>query len=415
MSRRLSISSLLLLTSLSPLSQAHELLEHLVIAHADLAYLSYLETHRASLALQERVDVLIEQPSEANLLAARQAWTAAKDIYSQTEAFRFGHPVIDAWEPQVNAWPLDEGFIDYVEPDLYFYELGNPYGQINLVSHPDLQLGPEGISVAEFSPQLLASLNELGGSEANVATGWHAIEFLLWGQDLHGNAAGTGERPASDFAAGSACTHGHCERRAQYLAAVTQLLVDDLAEMTAEWQAEDGDNYRATFLALPQMEQLRRILYGVGSLSLGELAGERMRVALFANSSEDEQDCFSDHTHGTLYYNFQGVRNILYGRFAAGESEFQGASLMGWLHTEHADLANRLDAALNNAQSKLQALYDQGENGQRFDQLIAPGNREGSRMINEAIQSLVASTAVVVDTGAVLGLASFAPDSAGHF
>ena len=27
-------------------------------------------------------------------------------------------------------------------------------------------------------------LHEIGGNEANVATGYHAIEFLLWGQDL---------------------------------------------------------------------------------------------------------------------------------------------------------------------------------------------------------------------------------------
>ena len=405
----------LLLTALCSRALAHDSPEHIVIAHADLAFASYQAAHSSALQLQEQVELLIGEPTEANLAAAKQAWIVAKDIYSQTEAFRFGHPVVDAWEPQVNAWPLDEGFIDYVAADAYFYELSNPYGQINLIANPEIGLGPEDISTAEMTPELLASLNEIGGSEANVATGWHAIEFLLWGQDLNGNGPGAGERPVSDFANDIDCTPGHCKRRVAYLEAVTQLLVDDLDYMTGQWQAEIEGNYRETFLNLPQTEQLRRILYAVGSLSLGELAGERMRVALFANSSEDEQDCFSDNTHHTLYYNFQGVRNVLAGHLSNGTTEFQGASLLGLLRIENPDLAQRLTTALDQASAKLEVLYQSGENGQRFDQLIAPGNRDGARIINESIQALVASTAMLVETGEALGISSFAPDTAGHF
>lgn len=47
-----------------------------------------------------------------------------------------------------------------------------------------------------ISPQLLAEeLHMLDGVQANVATGYHAIEFLLWGQDLNGTNPGAGNRP----------------------------------------------------------------------------------------------------------------------------------------------------------------------------------------------------------------------------
>lgn len=393
----------------------HDSLEHITLHHADLAYASYQASADAARDMQDIIESLIDTPSEENLAAAKQAWVTAKDAYSLTEAFRFGHPPVDEWEPQVNAWPLDEGFIDYVEQDAYFYELSNPYGQLNLINNPEIVLGPENISTEQLSTDLLASLNEIGGSEANVATGWHAIEFLLWGQDLNGNGPGAGERPASDFALDDSCTNGNCGRRATYLAEVTQLLVDDLEYISDQWQADVAGNYRETYLGLSQTEQLRRILYAVGSLSLGELAGERMRVALFANSSEDEQDCFSDNTHHTLFYNFQGIRNVLEGNLEVGDVEVEGASIIGWLRNESPDLAARLTAALDEASAKLQVMYDAGENGTKFDQLIAPGNREGARIINESIRALVASTALIVETGEAIGLDSFTPDTAGHF
>lgn len=394
---------------------SHDSPEHIVLQHADLAYASYQASLSASVELQEEITTFIDTPTEENLASAKSAWVAAKDIYSQTETFRFGHPPVDEWEPQVNAWPLDEGFIDYVDEDAYFYELSNPYGQLNLINNPEVTLGPDNISIEQFSPELLASLNEIGGSEANVATGWHAIEFLLWGQDLNGNGPGAGQRPASDFATDENCTNGSCARRAAYLSAVTQLLIDDLEYITEQWQEGVEGNYRETYLALPQQEQLRRILYAVGSLALGELAGERMRVALFANSSEDEQDCFSDNTHHTLYYNFQGIRNVLEGRLVTDSVEIEGASILGWLREEEPELAQRLSNALEQTTSKLTVMLDAGDSGERFDQLIAPGNREGARIINESIQALVASTALIVETGDALGLDSFTPDTAGHF
>ncbi len=125
--------------------------------------------------------------------------------------------MIDDWEGQLNAWPLDEGLIDYVAGD-YQHALGNPGATANIIANTEIQVGEDKLDVKRPSPrELLASLNELGGSEANVATGYHAIEFLLWGQDLNGTGPGAGNRPASDYLEGDGATGGHNERRRAYL------------------------------------------------------------------------------------------------------------------------------------------------------------------------------------------------------
>ncbi len=118
-------------------------------------------------------------------------------------------------------------------------------------------------------------LQEADNIEANVATGYHAIEFLLWGQDLNGTGPGAGDRPPTDFDFAN-CTGGHCERRVEYLVTVTDLLIDDLEEMVAMW-AEGGDA-RLAVTDAPVEDGLTAIVTGLGSLSYGELAGERMQL-----------------------------------------------------------------------------------------------------------------------------------------
>src|SRR5690606_33478025 len=210
------------------------------------------------------------------------------------------------------------------------HEMGNEGATANLIANQSLTIGGETLDVSELTPQLLADLNEVGGSEANVATGYHAIEFLLWGQDLNGFEAVAGQRPVTDYAQGEDCTNGNCDRRASYLDAATDLLVSDLQWMVDQWSADEQGNYRAELLALPAQEVFQKMLFGMGSLSLGELAGERMKVMLFgmgslslgelagermkvaleANSYEDEHDCFSDNTHNSHYYNGKGIQNV---------------------------------------------------------------------------------------------------------
>ncbi|MBA1272313.1 imelysin family protein [Stutzerimonas azotifigens] len=390
-----------------------EAIKAVVLHYAELAHATFSDAHSTAVDLQKAVEALLADPTEDTLQAARKAWVAARVPYMQTEVFRFGNTVVDDWEGQVNAWPLDEGLIDYVADD-YQHALGNPGAQANIIANREIQVGEDVIDVNEITAEKLASLNELGGSEANVATGYHAIEFLLWGQDLNGTAPGAGERPATDYVEGDGCTGGNCDRRRTYLKAATDLLVSDLEEMVGQW-APGQDNYRATLESEQPENGLRKMLFGMGSLSLGELAGERMKVALEANSTEDEHDCFSDNTHNSHFYNGKGIRNVYLGEYRRVDgSTLSGASLASLVNAANPEVDKTLQADLEDTEAKLQALVTSAENGEAFDQLIAAENTEGQEKVRDAIAALVKQTGSIEQAAAALGISDLNPDTADH-
>lgn len=390
-----------------------------VVGHyADLAHAKFQDALITAKALDEATDRLIDDPSEANLTSAKQAWLAARVPYQQTEVFRFGNTIVDDWEGQLNAWPLDEGMIDYVQADDYQYELGNEGATANVIASDELNIGGQTVDVSNLTPELLADLNEIGGSEANVATGYHAIEFLLWGQDLNGFGSGNGERPVTDYAQGDECTNGNCDRRAAYLDAATDLLIKDLDWMVAQWAPGQTENYRAALTAEAPDAVIQKMLFGMGSLSLGELAGERMKVALEANSYEDEHDCFSDNTHNSHYYNGQGIANIYKGTYTRVDgSEISGPSLSALIAQLSPGLDQDLRQQLGGSMDALGSLKSAAEaqaDPMKFDMMIAPGNEKGAELVNGAIMALVQQTGSIEQAAQELGISSLAPDDAGH-
>jgi putative iron-regulated protein len=281
--------------------------------YADIAQAAYTDSLVTATTMQLAIERLIAEPTQDNLIAARGAWVAARIPYMQTEAYRFGNKIVDDWEGKVNSWPLDEGLIDYVAES---YGKDSPENELyaaDVIANTSVTIGGKTIDTVEITKDLLAdSLQEAGGVEANVATGYHAVEFLLWGQDLNGTGPGAGNRPASDFNVKD-CTGGHCDRRVAYLHAVTGLLVDDLAWMAAQW-APDGDA-RKGLMGGSDTDGLTAIMTGLGSLSYGELAGERMKLGLMIHDPEEEQDCFSDNTFASHYFDALGMRNVYLGRY----------------------------------------------------------------------------------------------------
>jgi putative iron-regulated protein len=399
----------------APAAQSDDAAAKAVVAnYANMVYAVFSDAESTAKSLRTAINDFLATPNDKTLKAARDAWVAARVPYMQSEVFRFGNTIIDDWEGQVNAWPLDEGLIDYVAKD-YQHALGNPGATANIIANTEVQVGEDKVDVKEITAEKLASLNELGGSEANVATGYHAIEFLLWGQDLHGNDAGAGERPASDYIEGAGGTGGHNDRRRAYLTAVTDLLVSDLEEMSNNWKPGVADNYRASLEAETGESGLRKMLFGMGSLSLGELAGERMKVALEANSSEDEHDCFSDNTHNSHFYNGKGIRNVYLGEYTRVDgTKVSGPSLSSLVAKADAATDATLRADLDATQAKLQAIVDQANKGQHFDQLIAAGNTEGNQIVRDAIASLVKQTGAIEQAAGKLGITDLNPDNADH-
>jgi putative iron-regulated protein len=279
--------------------------------YAELAQAKYEDSLTTAQALDKAIDALIAKPSDATLKAAKAAWIAARVPYQQSEVYRFGNPIVDEWEGKVNAWPLDEGLIDYVDASYGTESDENALYTANVIANPKLKINGEEIDVTEITPETLRSLHEAGEIEANVATGYHAIEFLLWGQDLNGTEAGAGKRPYTDYDKAN-CTGGNCDRRAAYLKAASTLLVADLGDMVKAW-APDGEatkNVEADGNA-----GLTAILTGMGSLSYGELAGERMKLGLLLHDPEEEHDCFSDNTYASHLNDAIGIKSAYTGEF----------------------------------------------------------------------------------------------------
>lgn len=388
----------------------------IVKTYGDIAYAVFSDSLSTAKVLQSKVDALVSKPSQAALEDARAAWKQARVPYQQSEVFRFGNGIVDDWEGQLNAWPLDEGLIDYVASSNYHHEMGNVGATANIIATPSLKLGGTTLDLTNITPELLASLNELGGSEANVATGYHAIEFLLWGQDLNGTKPGAGQRAYTDFVQGEGCTNGNCDRRVAYLKATTELLITDLKYMQEQW-APGQKNYRAELEAGKPKDALTKALFGMGSLALGELAGERMKVALEANSTEDEHDCFSDNTHFSHFYDAKGIENIYYGTYKRVDgSVVEGDSIAKLVAAKNPQLAKATDQQFKHSMGAMQALVDKAEAKQpmKFDQMIAEGNEEGAELIQNAITGLVALTRKIEEVATELGVDELSPDNADH-
>ncbi|HHF3082679.1 TPA: imelysin family protein [Vibrio diabolicus] len=409
-----SIAASLLIASGSTV--AAQVTKQQVIEHyADVAHAVFADSVTTAKTLDVKIDEFLKSPSADKLEEVKQAWLDSRVPYQQSEVFRFGNAIVDDWEGQLNAWPLDEGLIDYVATD-YQYELGNEGAAANIIANTSLQIGASKLDVSKITPELLADLNEVGGSEANVASGYHAIEFLLWGQDLNGTNAGAGQRAYTDFVVGSECTNGHCDRRGEYLKAAADLLVQDLEWMEKQWSAEVKGNYRETLLNDSADNGLRKMLFGMGSLSLGELAGERMKVALEANSTEDEHDCFSDNTHNSHYYNEQGIYNVYTGLYKREDGTLlSGPSIADLVAQKDKQAAKEIQKQFDVTRNQVGKLVTSAEkNNQHFDQLIAAGNAQGNTLVNDTIMSLVAQTGSIERAAGIIGIDSLSPDTADH-
>lgn len=344
--------------------------------YATLVHATYSDTLATAQELQASIHDFTQAPSAEGLTKARQAWLAAREFYDQTEAFRFyGGPIDNDNGPEgrLNAWPLDEAYVDYVE--------GKP--KAGLVNNPKFK-----ISAAN-----LKKFNERGGEE-NISAGWHAIEFLLWGQDR--SETGPGNRSFEDYVDGKTA---NADRRRQYLTVATELLVSDLGTLVQAW-APGQRNYRAQFEKGGQ-ESVRKIIVGLGSLSRGELAGERMEVALNSQDQEDEHSCFSDNTHRDIVNNAQGMQNVWLGQYRQRDgSLLQGPGLRDLVAAKNPALADKTSAQIAQSVQAAQAIQAP------FDrELIGGKDAPGRQRIQATIDSLVAQSQLLLASANAVGIA----------
>ncbi|WP_440056706.1 imelysin family protein (plasmid) [Pseudoalteromonas sp. T1lg65] len=379
--------------------------QDVVNTNAQHAYAVYADSLIAAKALKDKIDAFVATPSERNFADVKQAWLQAREPYGQSEVYRFREGPIDAltkdeqgnWtlidgegpEGAINAWPLAEALIDYtVDMDGHqkrgeaaVYQNGG-----NIIA--DQQSFPT------IDKALLKEKFELNDEEANVTSGYHAIEFLLWGQDL--NEFGVydrktdytaGHRPVSDFYTSAnttdidvvgtgTCTSGEqgaseaiCARRGQYLQAAAELLVEDLQQVADAWKPGSGFHYLDYTSADNVKANLGSMLESMGRLSFGELAGERISIAVRTDSQEDEHSCFSDNTHRDIFLNAKGVQNHFLGTYVKSDGEaLKGASIYDLLVVKgHHELANKLRSALENTMASASVIDTTAKMGTPFD------------------------------------------------
>ncbi|MCB9606737.1 MAG: iron-regulated protein [Polyangiaceae bacterium] len=334
-----------------------------VATYANIVEATYQDTAQTAGELDSAAQALVASPSQGTLDAARTAWFASREPYLQSEVFRFYDGPIDnpddGPEGMINAWPLDEAYIDYVEDA----------PESGIVNDP----------AETIDAETLMSLNEQGGEE-NIATGYHAIEFLLWGQDH--SETGPGDRSFDDYTTGADATAPNGDRRGVYLTTTTGLLKSQLDGLVAAW-APGQDNYRKEIESVDPREAFRRILTGMIVLSGFETGGERLQTALDSGSQEDEHSCFSDNTHRDMVQDVQGVKNVWDGHYHRLDGTMvTGVGVGEVIAAVDADLAKQVGDKIDASLALAKALKAP------FDQEIALSNTEGRARVEALIVSL---------------------------
>ncbi|EDY86530.1 insulin-cleaving metalloproteinase outer membrane protein [gamma proteobacterium HTCC5015] len=438
--------SLAVLSACSPSAEEKKAEIQAILSNdASMAYAAYSDSVTTAQQLQSAIETLVKAPTDTHLSEAKSAWIKAREPYGQTEVYRFREGPIDALkgdgtlgtegdgpEGEINAWPLGEALIDYVAAtppiaDGVDHAENFPAVNASIIADTSIPLNGEDL---DSTIETLAAFQEANGDEANVATGYHAIEFLLWGQDLNQGQAqwgkqrdnSPGQRPVSDYAQNEQCTvdaQGNtdssgkiCQRRAIYLRAVAQKLVDDLSRVRDAWAPQSP--LRQQYIDGGK-HSLASVLESMGRLSFGELAGERINIALTQDSQEDEHSCFSDNTHRDILLNAKGIQNSYLGQYGnttlyTDATAVSGDSIDALLRKRgHTELAKQLKGALAHTQSLAQAIDQTAQSGTPFDQQIAggeidPKHPKANQTIRDLIQALVAQTELIEQAIAALEL-----------
>lgn len=335
-------------------------LKQVVLNYANIVHASYVDSLNLAKNMQEKINNFLEAPSQKGLDEAKQSWIDSRFPYLQTEVYRFyGGPIDDEDGPEglLNAWPMDESYVDYVK--------GSP--KSGIVNKP--------ADYPEITQELLLSLNEKEGEE-NISCGYHAIEFLLWGQDF--NTDGPGNRPFTDYT-----TAANADRRKEFLKITVNLLIENLQSLVNEWAPEE-ENYRNSFVNLKPKESFQKILLGMTLLAGFELAGERILVAYESKAQEDEHSCFSDTTHNDSIYDIVGIKNVWTGKYTSADgSIIEGPGIRNFALSIDTDLTEKIDNSL-----KL-ALKTSMEIPRPFDQaILAEKGSDTSNSIISLVEEL---------------------------
>ncbi len=348
--------------------------------YAQLAADTYAATLIAAQRLQTAVDAFLATPDDDTLTRARDAWINGRRSWELTEAFRFYDGPIDIADNELgplnrlDGWPVDPAAIDYVED--------NPTAGI----------------VNDMKQALTRATLVSQDRAGHPVTGWHAIEFLLWGQEPPGSTGEAGDRAVTDYLP----NQPNNDRRRAYLKLTADMLVDDMHYLVESWDPKSRNSYAAAFRLLNQREALGRIMNGIAQLTGQEMATNRLANALDAKDPHRLTSRFSAQSYQDFVFALRGVRDVWTGDFG-GDSRPGVGALVGRIDPA---LAQKILHALDHAEESIADL----ESPLERETLPAPANSPARQTAERAIADLKRFASLIRDAGTKMGVAVFLPN-----
>ncbi|AHA27396.1 imelysin family protein [Candidatus Liberibacter americanus] len=357
--------------------------------YAYVAHARYEDALNSAKQLDNAIDALIAFPSKEKLDDARLKWIKARIPYQQSEVNRFISPTINELNKKINEWPIDEGFIDYVDISYIQDDNENELYNANIIANSKISVNGQEIDISVLTPELIRKLHGANGVSRNVTTGYHAIEFLLWGQDLQTKTRKAGDRPYTDFSI-KKCTGGNCKKRADYLKIASTLLISDLEKMAKSWSAEG----ETTKLLMKDIKSgLNLMIKGMTYMSYGELAGDRMNLGLVLHDPEQEIDRFSDNTHASYLNNIIGIASSYTGEYTRINSEkISGASISDLIRNNYKNLDIEINNKLYDTLKDAYIMAEHASHVESYDQMINDNNPIGNKIVRNVIDDLIRQT-----------------------
>lgn len=251
-----------------------------------LAYAQLSDATQAAKALNDAIQTLLTTPNEKTLEAARLQWQATYSTYLKSVVFSY-LPIKSPkeWRKQhityrdlvflIDPWPIEGGYVDYVEQ--------HPFSGI--VNDLTLEINADTV------------FNQHGLSDPSSASlGFQVLAFLLWGEQ--------GQRQASDFDnhTNTAAVVGddtqktqpavvsvqNNPRRRALIKHVSDRLHHDLNHLKQRWQT--SGHYAQALVIMPPMQALSGAFIAAERLLQRELLQRRFAIASSPFSRSERAD-----------------------------------------------------------------------------------------------------------------------------
>ena len=283
----------------------------IIAAYVDLTVIeTYADLSRQATRLNDAVQDFADDPTQANLQAAANAWVAAREPWESSEGFLFGPVAFLSLDPSLDSWPLDQA-------------------QLEEVLNSGFELTPDFIR---------------DGLNATLR-GFHTVEFLLF--------RGGKARDAAEVTA----------RETEYLVAVTEVLYEDAILLEESWLSpvvsprafgeefktagEPGSRYRS------QQEAILELIEGMIVIA-DEVGNGKISDPYTQQNPTIVESWFSWNSLTDFSNNVRSIQNAYLGGYHKGG--FRGASLSSWVAEQDASLDMRIQGEVQAARDAIMAI-----------------------------------------------------------